>query len=48
MRINEILVESALEEGPILNKIGSGIGKVAGTVAKGVGAVAGFVATHRR
>jgi hypothetical protein len=44
MRINEILVESALEEGPILNKIGSGIGKVAGTVAKGVGAVAGGVA----
>ena len=44
MRINEILVESTLEEGPILNKIGSGIGKVAGTVAKGVGAVAGGVA----
>jgi hypothetical protein len=44
MRINEILVESALEEGPILNKIGSGIGKAAGTVAKGVGAVAGGVA----
>jgi hypothetical protein len=44
MRINEILVESTLEEGPILNKIGSGIGKAAGTVAKGVGAVAGGIA----
>jgi len=45
MKITEILVEShELEEGPLLNKIGSGIGKVAGTVAKGVGAVAGGVA----
>jgi len=46
MKINDILTESQqqeLAEGPILNKIGSGIGKVAGTVAKGVGAVAGGV-----
>lgn len=44
MRINEILTESHLEEGPLLNKVGAGIGKAAGTVAKGVGAVAGGVA----
>ena len=45
MKIHEILVESQqLDEGPLLNKIGSGIGKFAGTVAKGVGAVAGGVA----
>ena len=45
MKIHEILVESRqLDEGPLLNKIGSGIGKFAGTVAKGVGAVAGGVA----
>ena len=44
MKINEILVESQLQEGPILNKIGSAIGKGAGTLAKGVGAVAGGIA----
>jgi hypothetical protein len=45
MKITEILVESReLEEGPLLNKFGSAVGKVAGTVAKGVGAVAGGVA----
>jgi len=45
MKIHEILIESQqLDEGPLLNKIGSGIGKFAGTVAKGVGAVAGGVA----
>jgi hypothetical protein len=45
MKITEILVESQhLEEGPLLNKIGSAVGKVAGTVAKGVGAVAGGIA----
>ena len=45
MKITEILVEShELEEGPLLNKFGSGVGKVAGTVAKGVGAIAGGVA----
>jgi hypothetical protein len=44
MRINDILIESdQLQEGPILNKIGSGLGKAAGTVAKGIGAVAGGV-----
>jgi hypothetical protein len=47
MRINEILTESQLEqleEGPILNKIGSAVGKGVGALAKGVGAVAGGVA----
>jgi len=47
MKINEILTESQvteLTEGPLLNKFGSGVGKVAGTVAKGVGAIAGGVA----
>lgn len=45
MRITELLTESQqLDEGPILNKIGAGIGKAAGTVAKGVGAVAGGIA----
>jgi hypothetical protein len=44
MKITEILVESQqLDEGPILNKIGSAVGKAAGAVAKGVGAVAGGV-----
>ena len=45
MKINELLTESTeLQEGPLLNKIGSGIGKAVGTAAKGVGAVAGGVA----
>ena len=45
MKINEILVESQqLDEGPLLNKIGTGIGKVAGGVGKAVGAVAGGIA----
>lgn len=45
MKIQEILLESQeLEEGPLLNKIGSAIGKGAGALAKGVGAVAGGVA----
>ena len=45
MRIQEILIEShQLDEGPILNKIGSAVGKGVGTLAKGVGAVAGGVA----
>ena len=44
MKITEILVESQqVDEGPLLNKIGAGIGKAAGTVAKGIGAVAGGV-----
>ena len=42
MKIHEILVESQdLQEGPILNKIGSAVGKGVGALAKGVGAVAG-------
>jgi hypothetical protein len=45
MRIQEILIEShQLDEGPILNKIGSAVGKGVGALAKGVGAVAGGVA----
>ena len=45
MRIQEILIEShQLDEGPLLNKIGSAVGKGVGTLAKGVGAVAGGVA----
>ena len=44
MRVYEILTESKeINEGPILNKIGSGIGKAVGTAAKGIGAVAGGV-----
>jgi hypothetical protein len=46
MRINEILIESQLQqldEGPILNKIGSVVGGAARGLAKGVGAVAGGV-----
>jgi hypothetical protein len=45
MKISEILVESKqLDEGPLLNKIGSAVGKGVGAVGKGVGAVAGGVA----
>jgi len=44
MKINEILIESQLQEGPLLNKLGSAIGKGVGTLAKGVGAVAGGIA----
>ena len=44
MKIHEILIESQLQEGPILNKISSAVGKGVGTLAKGVGAVAGGVA----
>ena len=44
MKISEVLVESKqLQEGPILNKIGTGVGKVAGTLGKAVGAAAGGV-----
>lgn len=44
MKISEVLVESKqLQEGPILNKIGTGVGKVAGTIGKAVGAAAGGV-----
>lgn len=46
MRIHDLIVESTepVEEGPILNKIGAGLGRAVGTAAKGVGAVAGGVA----
>jgi hypothetical protein len=45
MKITELLVESQqIQEGPLLNKIGSAMGNVAGTAAKGLGAVAGGVA----
>jgi hypothetical protein len=46
MRIHDLIIENTepVEEGPILNKIGAGIGKAVGTAAKGVGAVAGGVA----
>jgi len=50
MKINDILTEDQklelhyLQEGPILNKFGQGVGKVAGTAAKAVGSVAGGVA----
>ena len=47
MRINELLTESEtqhLEEGPILNTIGSAVGNAARGVANTVGAVAGGVA----
>jgi hypothetical protein len=45
MKINEILLESSqLDEGPILNKVGTAIGKGVGTAAKVAGAVAGGVA----
>ena len=45
MRIHEILIESQqLDEGPMLDKAGTLVGKTVGGVAKGVGAVAGGIA----
>jgi hypothetical protein len=44
MKINEILIESQLQEGPMLDKFGRAVGGVASGVAKGVGAVAGGIA----
>ena len=47
MRINEILTESEihqLDEGPMLDKAGTLVGKAVGGAAKGVGAVAGGIA----
>lgn len=45
MKITELLVESEqIQEGPLLNKLGTAMGTVAGTAAKGVGALAGGVA----
>lgn len=46
MKITDILTESQqveLQEGPILNKIGSAVGKGLGSVSKGLGATAGAV-----
>jgi len=44
MKINELLTESTLQEGPKWNKFGQAVGNVAGMAAKGVGAVAGGIA----
>lgn len=44
MRINEILLESDIKEGPKFNKFGKALGNVAGMAAKGAGAVAGGIA----
>jgi hypothetical protein len=45
MRLNEILTEDTeISEGPLMNKIGTAVGKAVGTAAKGVGAVAGGIA----
>jgi hypothetical protein len=44
MKINEITLNENLNEGPLLNKIGTGIGNTIGAAAKGVGALAGGVA----
>jgi hypothetical protein len=45
MKITELLTESQqLQEGPLLNKLGTAVGNAVGTAAKGVGAVAGGVA----
>jgi hypothetical protein len=45
MRLNEFITEDKeLAEGPLMNKIGSAVGKAVGTAAKGVGAVAGGIA----
>ena len=46
MRINEIILTESqhLEEGPMLDKAGTLVGKTVGGVAKGVGAVAGGIA----
>ena len=51
MRINEIIVEQQLDEGPLgsaVGAVGRGIGKVIGGVAKGVGAVAGIGAGAKK
>ncbi len=44
MKLHEIIQEQDLQEGPLLNKIGSAVGKGVGALAKGVGAVAGGIA----
>ena len=47
MRINDIIVEQQLEEGP-LGAIARGAGKVIGGIAKGVGAIAGIGAGAKK
>ncbi len=44
MKISDIVLENELEEGPILNKIGTAVGKGVGSAAKAAGAIAGGVA----
>jgi hypothetical protein len=50
MKLNQILTESELQkleivkEGPLMNKLGTAVGKGIGTAAKAVGAVAGGIA----
>ena len=51
MRINEIIVEQQLDEGPLgsaVGAVGRGIGNVIGGVAKGVGAIAGIGAGAKK
>jgi hypothetical protein len=51
MRINEIIAEQQLDEGPLgsaVKAVGRGIGKAIGGVAKGVGAIAGIGAGAKR
>ena len=44
MKINDLVTEGELEEGPVANKIGTAVGKGVGTAAKAVGSIAGGVA----
>jgi hypothetical protein len=44
MKLHEIVQEQDLQEGPLLNKIGTGVGNIVGGVAKAAGAVAGGIA----
>ena len=44
MKITDLVNESELEEGPVLNKIGTAVGKGVGSAAKAAGAIAGGVA----
>lgn len=44
MKISDIVTENELQEGPMLNKIGSAIGKGVGAAGKAAGAVAGGIA----
>lgn len=44
MKLHEIIQEQTIEEGPLLNKIGTGVGNVVGGIGKAAGAVAGGIA----